>query len=111
MPVFTCLMAYPVEKKTPKPLEVLALVLLSSGIMTCVWQKDAAGTPPAIFLCLLATICNSAMSCFAGKVMSEALEALELIYFTAPVSLLVLLPYLIYKEVSRQALVDRPLEN
>ena len=44
MPVFTCLMAYPVERKIPKPLEVVALVALSAGIMTCVWQNDAAGT-------------------------------------------------------------------
>jgi drug/metabolite transporter (DMT)-like permease len=99
MPIFTCLIAFPVEKQVPKPLEIVALTVLSVGIMTCVWRSNAAGTIPAMLLCLLATICNSAMSCFAGKIMSEALDALQVVYFTAPISLIALLPFLLYKEV------------
>ena len=99
MPIFTCIIALPVEKKVPKPPEMVALVILSAGIITCVWRSDAAGTVPAMGLCLLATISNSAMSCFAGKIMSEAIDAFQLVFLTAPASLLVLLPYLLYKEV------------
>lgn len=99
MPVFTCILAFPVEGKLPKPLEMLALTILSTGIMICIWKSDAAGSVHAMSLCLLATMSNSAMSCFAGKVMSEAVDALQLIFLTAPFSLLFLLPYLLYKEV------------
>ena len=77
----------------------MALVVLSLGIMTCVWRSDAAGSVDAMSLCLLATMSNSAMSCFAGKVMSEAVDALQLIFLTAPISLLFMLPYPLYKEV------------
>ena len=99
MPIFTCIIAFPVEGKLPKPLEMVALVVLSMGIMICVWRTDAAGSVHAMSLCLLATMSNSAMSCFAGKVMSGAVDALQLTFLTAPFSLLFLLPYFLYKEV------------
>ena len=99
MPIFTCIVAFPVEGKKPKPLEMLALAVLSTGIMTCVWRSDAAGSVHSMSLCLLATISNSAMSCLVSKVMVKAVDALQLIFLTAPFSLLFLLPYLLYKEV------------
>lgn len=99
MPICTCIIAFPVEGKLPKPQEMVALIVLTSGIMTCVWRSDAAGSAHAMSLCLLATLSNSAMSCFAGRVMSEAVDALQLIFLTAPFSLLFLLPYLLFKEV------------
>lgn len=99
MPIFTSLIAFPVEGKVPKPLEMLALCVLSLGIMICVWRTDAAGTVPAMLLCLTATVCNSAMSCFTGRVLAEAMDALQLVFLTSPFCFLVLLPYLIYREV------------
>ena len=108
MPIFTCIIAFPVEGKLPKPSEIVALVVLSMGIMTCVWRSDAAGSVHAMSLCLLATLSNAAMSCFAGRVMSEAVDALQLIFLTAPFSLLFLLPYLLYKEVSSLEIMTSP---
>ena len=99
MPIFTCVLAFPVEGKVPKPLELLSLTILSMGIIVCVWKNDTGGSVQAMTLCLLATISNSAMSCFSGKVMSEAVDALQLIFLTAPFSLGFLLPHLIFKEV------------
>ena len=63
------------------------------------------GSPYAIVCCIAGTICNGAMMSFSGRLLSEKLDVLRLAFYTAPVSLGVLLPIFYLQEVGNPFLV------
>lgn len=67
--------------------------------MAVVWQGGSAGAVPAKISCILAALCSSLMTCYSGRLLSLDVRPGQLICLAAPVSLLVLMPYLIYTEV------------
>lgn len=64
-----------------------------------VWQDGTSGKIVPVLLCAAATVCNAAMSCFTGRLMSEKLDVLQFTFYVAPVSCVTLLPSYIYLEV------------
>lgn len=100
IPVFTCLLAVFIENKVPTRGEAMSLVILTVGVMIAVWEGTVKGSPRAILLCLGGTISNAAMMTTSGKVLSEKVDALRLTFYTAPISLLALLPAFYLREVS-----------
>lgn len=99
IPVITCALAVVVESKRPTRGEAAGVVVLTLGVMATVWQGRATGKLYAIAFCVAATVCNAGMMTFSGKVMSEKLDVVRLTFYTAPVSLLCLLPFFLRYEV------------
>lgn len=87
------------ERKMPTRSEFLALTVLTIGVMTAMWKNNAAGSSLAIMMCILGTICNAGMMSLSGKVLSEKVDAMQLAFYTAPVSFLAVLPGFLYREV------------
>eukprot|EP00884_Botryococcus_braunii_P008683 jgi/Botrbrau1/17816/Bobra.0127s0061.1 len=98
IPVFTCVLAVVVENKVPTKGEAVSLIVLTLGVMIAVWEGTVQGSPRAILLCIGGTISNAAMMTTSGKVLSERVDALRLTFYTAPVSLLALLPAFYLRE-------------
>jgi drug/metabolite transporter (DMT)-like permease len=103
IPVATCLLAIAVEGHFPTRLEATALLLLCMGVMVAVWQGSVTGEPRAIFVCILGTMCNAAMMTFTGKLMSEKLDVVRMTFYTAPISLVCLFPFFVWRELSQLA--------
>ena len=61
-----------------------------------------SGSVPGLLLCCAGTVCNAAMMCTTGKIMSEKLDVLRLTFYIAPVSCALLLPLFCIREVSAQ---------
>ena len=99
IPVFTAILAVVVEHQVPSPGEAVGLAALTAGVMIAVYEGSGAAGPFAVFLCVLGTICNAAMMTFSGKLLGERIDVLRLAFYTAPVSLLVLAPFLWMREV------------
>jgi len=89
-----------VEGKYPTQQEFTALLVLTVGVMIAVWQGTITGKPYAIFFCIMGTICNGAMMTFSGKVLSEKLDVVRLTFYTAPISLSCLAPFLVMRELA-----------
>lgn len=87
------------EQKVPTKQEASALVVLTIGVMIAMWKNNVAGSPAAITLCLIGTICNAGMMSMSGKVLSEKVDALQLAFYTAPVSFSAIMPVFVYREV------------
>lgn len=98
IPVVTCALAIVVEGKIPTKQEITALGILTVGVMIAVWQGTVAGKPYAIVFCILGTVCNAAMMTFSGKLLSEKLDVVRLTFYTAPISLLCLSPFMMWRE-------------
>lgn len=64
-----------------------------------VWHESTTGSLYSVLLCSAATVCNGAMSCFTGRLMSEKLNVLQFTFYTAPVSCIALLPFYLFVEV------------
>jgi drug/metabolite transporter (DMT)-like permease len=62
-------------------------------------KGTVAGKPHAIIFCIVGTICNAAMMTFSGKLLSEKLDVVRLTFYTAPISLVCLAPFMIYMEL------------
>lgn len=99
IPVFTCLLSMVFEHKVPSKQEGSALFVLTVGVMIAMWKNNAAGSPFAIALCLIGTICNAGMMSMSGRVLSEKVDALQLAFYTAPVSFSAIMPVFLYREV------------
>ena len=89
-----------IEKHIPSRAEGFALIVLSFGVMLAVWQGIASSSTTGIALCITGTMCNAALVCTSGKLLSEKMDILLLTFYTAPVSCAVLLPIFVFKEVS-----------
>ena len=100
IPVVTCVLAVVVERKIPTQQEVTSLLVLTTGVMISVWQGTIAGKPHAILFCIFGTVCNGAMMTFSGKLLSEKLDVVRLTFYTAPVSLCCLAPFMVWRELA-----------
>ena len=88
------------EHKIPTKQEASALVVLTIGVMIAMWKNNVAGSPAAITLCLIGTVCNAGMMSMSGTVLSGKVDALQLAFYTAPVSFTAILPVFLYREVT-----------
>jgi drug/metabolite transporter (DMT)-like permease len=89
-----------IEKKVPSATEAAALLVLTVGVMMAVFEGSVTGSTAGILLCVCGTVCNAAMICTSGKLLSEKMDVLRLAFYTAPVSCAVLLPLFVVREVS-----------
>lgn len=101
IPVVTCLLAVVIERKRPSGREAAALATLSAGVMLAVWQGRLEGGGAAIALCAASTLCSGAMMTLSGRLLSERLGVARLAFYTAPVSLACLLPFMLALERRR----------
>lgn len=111
IPVFTCILAVIIENKVPTRGEAVSLAVLTLGVMVAVWEGTVTGSPRAIMLCLGGTLSNAAMMSTSGKVLSEKVDVLRLTFYTAPISLLALLPALYLREVGSNAFMGPSLQS
>ena len=98
IPAVTCVLSIAIEKKMPSREEFTSVLILTAGVMIAVWQGALTGKPYAILFAILGTVCNGAMMTFRGKVLSEKLDVVRLTFYTAPVSLICLTPFLLWRE-------------
>ncbi|MEW5301979.1 MAG: hypothetical protein WDW38_008612 [Sanguina aurantia] len=94
IPVVTAVGAVFIEHKTPSRREFMSLLLLTGGVAVAVWEGSSSKhSANGIVMCLLATISNGLMMCSIGRLMSEKLDVLRMTFYTAPVTIFVLLPF------------------
>lgn len=98
IPAVTCIMAILVERKIPSCMESLSLLILCIGVMIVVWEGSVSGHPFGVFICLLGTFSNSLMMTLSSKLLSQKLDPIKLTFYTAPVSLLCLMPFMLKME-------------
>ncbi|GAB4821694.1 hypothetical protein N2152v2_008740 [Parachlorella kessleri] len=99
IPVVACVLSVLVQGKRPTRLEAGSLVVLSLGVMIALWGGTVAGQPIGVVFCMLGTLSSGAMVTFSSKLLSEKLNVLSLAFYTAPVSLLCLLPFVVVYEL------------
>ncbi|DBA98259.1 hypothetical protein WJX77_011419 [Trebouxia sp. C0004] len=98
IPVCAAVSAVVIEKKIPSATEATALLVLTAGVMMAVFEGSVMGSNAGILFCVCGTVCNAAMICTSGKLLSEKMDVLRLAFYTAPVSCAVLLPLFIARE-------------
>eukprot|EP00192_Tetraselmis_astigmatica_P005891 CAMPEP_0117695964 /NCGR_PEP_ID=MMETSP0804-20121206/28427_1 /TAXON_ID=1074897 /ORGANISM="Tetraselmis astigmatica, Strain CCMP880" /LENGTH=455 /DNA_ID=CAMNT_0005510085 /DNA_START=62 /DNA_END=1428 /DNA_ORIENTATION=+ len=91
LPVLTAMMAVLVEGKAFRGDEFLSLCLLAVGTMLTVYEE---WHPPI----LVGLFSNALMMTFSGKILGEKLDVFRLTFYTSPVSMVVLLPFLYANE-------------
>jgi drug/metabolite transporter (DMT)-like permease len=99
IPVVTCILAIFVEKIEPDVKEVISLVILTVGVMIAIWEGTISGKPEAILFCIMSTLCSAVMMTFSGKLLSEKIGIVSLTFYTAPLSLLCLAPFMVWNEL------------
>ncbi|KAK9866952.1 hypothetical protein WJX84_004634 [Apatococcus fuscideae] len=101
IPVITAGVGIFVEKKIPTRAEFSSLVLLTFGVVLSVWEGSVHGSVTGITIALTSTLSGAAMLSFSGKILSEKLDVLRLTFYTAPVSVGVLVPFFLWQEAAR----------
>mmetsp|Transcript_7751 Transcript_7751/g.15824 ORF Transcript_7751/g.15824 Transcript_7751/m.15824 type:complete len:364 (-) Transcript_7751:643-1734(-) len=100
IPCFTGVFAIFVEKRYPTQLQGMGLAPISMGVMIAVFEGTKDSSHVGITLCVLASISNALMMTISGRVLTQKLDAVRLTFYTAPVSVIVLLPLALYYEWS-----------
>lgn len=92
LPVLTSTLSFFVEGKRPTHYELAALSVLSVGVGVAVAGGTLAGSTRGILLCSVATLFQSLMLTFSGRVLSKKIDTFNLVFYQAPVALACLLP-------------------
>ena len=100
IPVITAGVGVFVENKIPTGPELSSLLLLTSGVVLSVWEGSITGSVTGITIALSSTLSGAAMLSFSGKILSEKLDVLRLTFYTAPVSVGVLVPFFLFQEAA-----------
>lgn len=100
IPVITAGVGVFVESKIPTGPELSSLLLLTSGVVLSVWEGSITGNVTGIAIALSSTLSGAAMLSFSGKILSEKLDVLRLTFYTAPVSVGVLIPFFLFQEAA-----------
>eukprot|EP00199_Chlamydomonas_sp_CCMP681_P006797 CAMPEP_0119117696 /NCGR_PEP_ID=MMETSP1180-20130426/52983_1 /TAXON_ID=3052 ORGANISM="Chlamydomonas cf sp, Strain CCMP681" /NCGR_SAMPLE_ID=MMETSP1180 /ASSEMBLY_ACC=CAM_ASM_000741 /LENGTH=294 /DNA_ID=CAMNT_0007106981 /DNA_START=115 /DNA_END=996 /DNA_ORIENTATION=- len=94
IPVAAALGSTILESKPPTRKELIALLVLVSGVGIAVFEGSGTrATLVGCTLCILGTISNGFMMASVGRLMSEKLDVWRLTFYTAPVAVLLLLPF------------------
>ncbi|WPT11446.1 Putative sugar phosphate/phosphate translocator [Picochlorum sp. SENEW3] len=101
IPVVTSLITVALEGRIPGRSEAFALIILTIGVMLAVWEGSLSGNPFAIMICMMGTISNALMMTTSGKLMSEKLDIIRLTFYTAPISLVCLSPFVMLMEAQQ----------
>ncbi len=72
MPVAVAMLSAVIEHKIPTLAEVVALTVLSIGVMIAVWEGSVTGSVTGLILCIAALFSNAAMISTTGKVRRQA---------------------------------------
>lgn len=102
IPVFTAIGSVVIEKRPPSRQEFLSLIVLVGGVSIAVWE--GSGTKASFYgvvLCIIGTMCNGLAMSSIGKLLTEKLDVLRLTFYTAPLTLFVLVPF--YKQLEAPA--------
>lgn len=100
LPVVTAILAVVVEGKDLRTDEFLALLLLTAGTMLTIYEGSMHGEAHGIAICLVGLASNALMMTFSGRILSEKLDCFRLTFYTSPVSMVVLLPFLYTNELA-----------
>ena len=107
IPVFTALLGVVVEKKVPARLEILGIVVLTAGVVTCLYEGSSLdGSMQGIMLCLSSTLCGAGMLSFSGAALdrTEKMDPVRLNFYSAPVSIAVRPPLVTLALLTRPSL-------
>ena len=92
IPVFTAALGVVVEKKMPTRVEMVGILVLTAGVVTCLYEGSSVdGSLKGILLCLASTLCGAAMLSFSGAVLdqTEKMDPVRLNFYSAPVAIAV----------------------
>ncbi|CAK0783113.1 hypothetical protein CVIRNUC_006308 [Coccomyxa viridis] len=101
IPIVTAILGIAIEHTVPTGFEVLSLIILTLGVVLAIWEGSLAGSPSGIGIALASTFCGAAMLNFSGKVLREKMDVLRLTFYTAPVSVGILVPFFLMTEFRR----------
>ncbi|GAB4815501.1 hypothetical protein N2152v2_002547 [Parachlorella kessleri] len=98
IPVVTALLCAALDRRLPDRLEMLSLLILTTGVAISMWEGTVQGKPLGMVLCMIGAVCTGLMSALSGKLLSESLGAVTLTLYTSPVSALTIAPFLFTRE-------------
>ncbi|PNH12388.1 putative sugar phosphate/phosphate translocator [Tetrabaena socialis] len=94
IPVFTSIGSVLIERRPPSRQEFLSLLVLVGGVSIAVWEgSNSKASFWGVVFCLVGTMCNGLMMSSIGKLLTEKLDVLRLTFYTAPLTLCVLVPF------------------
>lgn len=83
-----------IEGKSPTLQEFSCLTVLFLGVAVAVWEgSSSTASFWGIVICILGTISNGLMMSSIGKLLSERVDVLRLTFYTAPITIIMLLPF------------------
>lgn len=110
-PVLTALLGVSIEGKTPSSAELLALLMVSLGVVVCVYEESMRGSLLGLSLVGASAFVQSAQMSVSSRIMTRKLDSFQMTFYTGGISYLVLLPLGLYYEggVFVGAVRDKPL--
>lgn len=84
------------QRKLPQKHQLLGLILLCLGVATAIGEASASGDSFGVFLCILSVLAGSAQLITTSKILQGQIDAIQLMFLSAPVTFFCLLtPYYI----------------
>ncbi|CAL8471965.1 g11507 [Coccomyxa elongata] len=111
IPIVTAFVGIMIEKTVPTGFEVLSLVILTVGVVLSIWEGSISGSTMGMSIAVASTFCGAAMLSFSGKVLKEDIDVIRLTFYTAPVSVIILVPFFLAKELQPLLAYWSHLEN
>lgn len=99
IPLVTAAMTAVLEKKPPRTDEAFGLVILSLGVSTAISEASASGDTRGVVLCALSVIAGAAMLTTTARVLAGRVNAVQLAFFTSPVTCAFLTPPFVAMEL------------
>ncbi|GFR41028.1 hypothetical protein Agub_g1460 [Astrephomene gubernaculifera] len=94
IPVFTAIGAVVIEQRPPSRQEFLSLLVLVGGVSIAVFEGSSnKASFLGVLLCIIGTMCNGLAMSSIGRLLTEKMDVLRLTFYTAPMTLLVLVPF------------------
>ncbi|MEW5304844.1 MAG: hypothetical protein WDW36_007425 [Sanguina aurantia] len=94
LPVFTAVFAIFIEAKTPTRAEFISLLALCGGVGIAVFESTQHFVSVfGVVACFVGSICSGLMVVTSGRLLTEKMDGLSLTFYTSPVVLVSLLPF------------------
>lgn len=109
IPVLVALLGVCIEGKTPTYGEGACLVVISFGVVLCVWE-ESRNAMLGIVLTTTSSVMQSIQMSLSGRLMAGKLDSFQMTFYTGPVAFATLAPFALGMEYSvvAQTIVERP---
>ena len=109
IPVLVALLGICIEHKTPSVAEGACLVIISLGVVLCVWE-ESKNAVAGILLTVASSVMQSIQMSLSGRLMAGKLDSFQMTFYTGPVAFASLAPFAFGLEyvTFAQSLSERP---